>query len=78
MIVVRYRETDRTADVEIRHDRALGLTLVGKGNVFYLDGELEDDRAEWVVGADDFSEDWDLVRASDEDRGRLRVAGFRV
>ena len=78
MVTIRYRETDRTADVEIRHDPVHGLILVGRGNLFYLDGELEDDRAEWTIWADDFSEDWELVRVSDEDRARLRAAGFRL
>jgi hypothetical protein len=60
------------------HDKAEGLVLVGSGNLFFLDGELENTNAEWTIGADDFSEDWELVRASDEDRARLREAGFRV
>jgi hypothetical protein len=78
MLTIRYRETDRTADVEMRHDKTLGLVLVGKGNAFYLDGELEDDKAEWTVAADDFADEWELVRASDEDCARLRRAGYRV
>ena len=78
MVTIRYRETDRTADVEIRHDKTEGLVLAGKGNVFYLNGDLEDDRAEWTVAADDFAGEWDLVRASDDDCHRLREAGFPV
>jgi hypothetical protein len=78
MLTIRYRETGRTADVVMRLDKIEGLVLVGKGNVFYLDGVLENENAEWTIGANDFSEDWELVRASDEDRGRLLGAGFRV
>jgi hypothetical protein len=33
---------------------------------------------EWTSAADTFPEDWDLVEASAEERGRLREVGFRV
>jgi hypothetical protein len=75
---VRYRETDRTAEVVMRHDRIEGLVLAGAGNLFFPDGELEDPDAEWTIWPDDFAEDWDLVEATDQERARLRDAGFGV
>ena len=74
---VRFREADQTADVVIRPDRIEGVVLFGSGGLFFLDGELESN-AEWIIGADDFADEWDLVRASDEERAQLRAAGFRV
>jgi hypothetical protein len=50
---------------------------IRRTDTFYLDGELEDDKAEWTVGADDFADEWELVRASDEDCAHLRRAGYR-
>jgi hypothetical protein len=52
--------------------------LVGKGNLLYLDGALENYNAEWTIGAHTFSDEWELVQASDDERARVRAAGFRV
>jgi hypothetical protein len=51
---------------------------MGTSNAFYLEEDDEPDMGEeWFVGPDDF-EDFELVEATDEDRVRLRKAGFRL
>jgi hypothetical protein len=75
---VRYRETGKTDDVELRQDATLGPVLVGRRNPCFLeDDALPDPDQPYFIGPDDF-DDWELVEATEVDRVQLRQAGFRV
>jgi hypothetical protein len=66
---VRYRETGKTDQVELGDDGQ----LVGFGDPFGLGDSLE----AYTIGPDTF-DDWGLIEATDDERRRLRDAGFRI
>lgn len=73
---IRCRETDQTADVDVRPDKLEGLILTGRGNQFYPEDSTQPDPdAEWIVFPDEF-EEFELVEASDDERRQLQDAGF--
>jgi hypothetical protein len=81
---IRYRETDKTDEVESRYDEIQGPVLVGHGNPFWIVGSdsphlmfeaLPDPDDEYTIGPDTV-EDWELVEATDEERRLLHEAGF--
>jgi hypothetical protein len=68
---VRYREAGKTDHVELGDDGQ----LVGFGDPF---PDASDDPEPYTIGPDTFNDDWDLLEASNDDRRRLRDAGFQV
>jgi hypothetical protein len=67
---VRYRETGKTDHVELGDDGQ----LVGFGDPFQ---DAPDDPEPYTIGPDTF-EDSQLFEATDDERRRLRDAGFRI
>ena len=58
---IRYRETDKTDHVELRHDEVQGPVLVGRGNPFELDWDaVPDPDDEYFIGPDTFDE-WEIL-----------------
>ena len=84
---VRYRETGKTDQVELRHDVGEGPVLVGRGNPFWMVGcripfyleidAVPDPDDEYFIWPETFDE-WEIVEATDVERCQLRAAGFRL
>jgi hypothetical protein len=49
-------------------------SLGGFGDPFGMGDSLEP----YTIGPDVFNDDWQLVEATDDERRRLRAAGFRI
>jgi hypothetical protein len=76
---VRYRKTGKTDHVEFGDDGHGQLVLVGFADPYYLEEDgLPDPDEPYSIGPDKFAGDWELVEASDDERRRLRDAGFLI
>ena len=80
-MLLRFRETGQTDRVELCGDQVQGPILFGHADPF---GLVDPDRngshgstEPYSIGPDTV-EDWEPCEASDEERRRLREAGFRI